>query len=79
MVPSCRHGSVPVAVVSFRAVLRRDPGTNFLMSLQIWPVEELSRTKKTESVSKGTWVLSVSRSASAKLVVKIVSTSLAEM
>ena len=69
-VPSWRHGPVPVAVVSLRAVLRTVPGTNFLMSLQMWPVEELSQTKKMESVLNGTCVLSVSRSASAKDVVK---------
>jgi len=65
-VPSWRHGPVPVAVVSLRAVLRTVPGRNFLMSLQMWPVEELSQMKMMESVLNGTWVLSVSRSASAK-------------
>ena len=64
-VPSWRHGPVPVAVVSLRAVLRTVPGMNFLMSLQMWPVEELSQTKNIESVLNGTCVLSVPRSASA--------------
>ncbi len=54
VVPFCRHEPDLLAVVSLQAVLRRVPGTKFLTSLQMWPVEELSHTKKIESVSNGT-------------------------
>ena len=70
MVPSCRHGPVPFAVVRLLLVWWRVPGTNFRMSLQIWPVVELSQTKKTESVSKWIWVFSFSVSPSANEDVK---------
>ena len=66
IVPSCKHGPVPLAVVKLLLVWRRDPGTNFRISLQMWPVVELSQTKKTESVSKWIWVFIFSKSPSVK-------------
>ena len=69
-VPSWRHGPVPFAVVRLLFVWWKVPGTNFQMSLQIWPVVELSQTKKTESVSKWIWVFNFSASPSAKKDVK---------
>ncbi len=63
-VPFWRHDPVPFAVVKLLFVWWRDPGTNRQISLQMWPVVELSQTKKTESVSKCICVLSCSVSIS---------------
>ncbi len=65
-VPSWRQGSVLLAVVRLLFVCCMVSGMNFQMSLQMWPVVELSQTKKIESVSKWTCVFICSESTSAK-------------
>ena len=67
--PYWTGGPVPFAVVSRWFVCWRFPGMKLRILLQIWPVVELAQTKNIESVSKGTWILSCSTSASVKLVV----------
>ena len=52
ILPSCKHGPVPFAVVKLLLDCQRELGTNFFKSLQRWPVVKLSQTKKIESVSK---------------------------
>ena len=57
--------------VKRRFVYWRVPEMNLKRLLQVWPVVELSQTKNIEPLSKGTWILSFSASASKKLVVKL--------